>query len=128
MKRPNGRCRRLEELIEDACGESPAASLDRVCSLLFYIIARSVFVSVRSVFVHYADCCILERRYGFVGRFLGLLGGVGGILGGLGSPLPSTAGLGPIDRANPLNLPFALVLERRVCAISWKMPRLSRPC
>ena len=60
--------------IEDACGESPAASLDRVCSLPFYIINRSVFVFIRAVFVHYVNCCILERCYGFVGRFLGLLG------------------------------------------------------
>ena len=93
MNRPNGRCRRLEELIEDACGESPAASLDRVCSLLFYVINRSVFAFIRAAFVHDANCCILERRYGFVGRFLGLLGGVGGILGGLGALLGSSWGV-----------------------------------
>ena len=34
--------------IEDACGESPAASLDRTISLLFHMI-------IRSLFAHYAN-------------------------------------------------------------------------
>ena len=45
------------------------------------------------LFVHYANDCILERRYSFVGQCLGLLGGVEGILGGLGELL---GGLGVV--------------------------------
>ena len=69
--------------VEDACGESPAASLDRVFSLRLRFILRTLFG-------HYANRSIQERHYGFLERFLGLLGGVGGIWEGLGGLLESS--------------------------------------
>ena len=69
--------------IEDACGESPAASLDGVFSM------RLRFI-IRTLCGHYANRSIQERHYGFLERFLGLLGGVGGIWEGLGGLLESS--------------------------------------
>ena len=69
--------------IEDACGESPAASLDGVFSM------RLRFI-IRTLCGHYANRSIQERHYGFLGRFLGLWGGVGGIWEGPGSVLESS--------------------------------------
>ena len=55
--------------IEDACGESPAASYFGLLSLGEVQIIRSLFVHYSLLFVHYANEAIQESCYGFLGRF-----------------------------------------------------------
>ena len=98
--------------IEDACGESPAASLLRLFSLGEVQIIRPLVA--HHSFINRSYSCIMQRSYprdmlsvqeicyGILGRFLGLLGASWGVfrrswglLGGLGKVLGrSWGGLG----------------------------------
>ena len=80
--------------IEDACGESPAASY-------FGLLSLGDFQIIRSLFVHYSFLFVISRSvckrshpkamFRFLGAILGtlgsILGGLEAILGGLGRVL-----------------------------------------